>query len=78
MHLTFSFSFVDSLVELSFLKKFYSSKKQLYYVIEGKILWKWVQEYHLLWHGIFVKLLFILLDLLCVHVFWTSLEVIGC
>jgi hypothetical protein len=71
----FYFCIFASKVILS--KKFCSSKKQLYYVIANKILWEWMQEYHLFWHGTFVTLLLILLALLCLLVFWISLGVIG-
>jgi len=78
MHLTFSFTFVDFLIKLSFFMKIGNSKKQLYYVITWRILWKWMQKYHLLWHGTLVGLLLILLAMLCLLVLWTSLGVIGC
>ncbi len=79
MHnLTFSFVVANLPTKLSFSKKLCSSKKQLYYVIVGKILWEWVQEYHLLWHGTFVTSLLTLFALLCLLVFWTNLGVIGC
>jgi len=77
-NLTFFFVFSDFLVKLSFSRKLCSSKKQLYYVITCKILWGWMQEYHLHWHGTYVKLLLIILALLCLFVFWTSLGVISC
>jgi hypothetical protein len=77
-NLTFSFVIANLPTKLSFPKKLYSSNKQLYYVTTCRILWEWVQEDHLLWDDTFVASLLILLALLCLLVFWTSLRVIDC
>ncbi len=76
-NLAYFLTFVKLLMKLTILKKLYNSTKLWCFVTIGRLLWKWLQECHLLWHGTFTKLLLITLAMLCLLVIWTSWGVIG-
>ncbi len=70
------FSFANLLVKLSFFKRLCNFKEILYYFTTCRIIWRWLEEYHLCWHGTYFKLLLIPLALLYLFIFWTSIKVI--